>query len=125
MIRSVLAIGSGFVFFMVWGFLTGAAWGSGRSSPLSLFGGALGMLLTGYIAACLSRRAYLTHTFVVALLCIAVTAFVGHSNGVQRDWGRWGVGAFTAILWTTWSGLFRNWQLSHGSPNKPMQPTPR
>lgn len=111
--RSILAIGVGLAIFVLFGMLTRATWGGASgNSVLFLFGGVVGMLVAGYVTAWISRRAYIAHTLGVAVLCIVASVIVGYFTGVHHDWARWAVGTFSAILFTTWSGLFRCWQIS-------------
>ena len=113
MIRSILAVIAGCVVFMVFGMATRATWSAQSDSELTLFGSLAGWLTSGYVAALISRRAYIAHAFAVFLLCAGVPAIIAHFTGLHRDWIRWGVGVTNAAVAMTWGGLFRSWQVSH------------
>jgi hypothetical protein len=113
--RSILAIISGVFVYGLYGILTGAFWQpsawTNQAPELALFGLALSQLIAGYLTAFISKCAPITHILVMAALCIVIPVVIGTFTGVDRDWGRWIVGALSLIILTTWSGLFRILQL--------------
>jgi len=130
MTRSILAIIIGYLVFAVFSIATHLFWSS--PDQLSVFASCaavVGMVGGGYVAALISRRAPLTHSFGVVILSFVVTIVMSHLNGQQHTIRQLTLGMLDSTLHFTWGGLIRvwkirYWQVGKSSPNTALEPTP-
>jgi hypothetical protein len=127
MIRSISAVVIGYLVFCMASVMTRLFWSSpDQLSVFASYGSVLGMIGAGYVAAFISRRAPLTHSFAVAVLSLIVSLVIGHLPHTFRIMT---LGMLDSSLHFTWGGLFRVWQISRRDslklpPNQSPEPTP-
>jgi hypothetical protein len=68
------------------------------------------VIVAGYVAALISKRAPIIPTLAIAIICAAIS--IGSIKSEYGNWLTWMSGNFGAAILVTWGGLFRKWQIT-------------